>query len=282
MPPTDLLVSVVTPSFNQARYLEATIRSVLAQDHPHVEYLVIDGGSTDGSVEIIRKHADRLAHWCSERDNGQADAIAKGFERSTGDILCWLNSDDLFLPGALSKVARYFASHPGAEAISGGAYCIDEFDRPLRGPGTYTLGVRATFNRFRFYEQDGVFQPATFWRRAAYEAVGGIDRSLQFIMDRDLFTRLAQRRPLGRLPELLACFRIHGEAKSARIQDVRHNEAIRFAERFGGDRYPVLLRKLLYWRYRLPSLSVKAWRWSQRALGMVEFPSLQVHLRSQS
>jgi glycosyltransferase involved in cell wall biosynthesis len=269
-----LRISVVTPSFNQARFIEATIRSVLGQDYPHVEYLVMDGGSSDGSVDIIHKYADRLAYWRSGPDGGQADAIGQGFERSTGDILAWLNSDDLYLPGAFAKVARIFKLHPDAEALSGGAYCIDHEGRPLRGPGAYTRGVRASFNRFRFYEQDGVFQPATFWRRSAYEAVGGIDRSLQFILDRDLFTRLARRRPLARLPEPLACFRLHGECKSMRLQHVRKAETARFAQRYGATAYPAWLRKTLYWRYRLPSLVGKAWWGLVRAAGLVRLPGV--------
>src|SRR6266699_3928213 len=103
-----LKISVVTPSFNQAIYLESTLRSVLEQDYPHVEHIVIDGGSTDGSVDILQRYASRLAFWRSEKDGGQAEAIAKGFQRATGDILCWLNSDDLFLPGALRAVAEVF------------------------------------------------------------------------------------------------------------------------------------------------------------------------------
>src|SRR6266699_7076762 len=103
-----LKISVVTPSYNQAQYLETTLRSVLEQDYPHLEHIVIDGGSTDSSVAVLQRDSSRLAHWCSEKDRGQADANAKGFQRATGDILCWLNSDDVFLPGALRAVAEFF------------------------------------------------------------------------------------------------------------------------------------------------------------------------------
>src|ERR1044071_5583992 len=119
---TPLKITVVTPSFNQAKYLETTLRSVHEQDYPCVEHIVMDGGSTDGSVEILRKYSAHLAYWCSEKDRGQADAIAKGFQRATGDILCWLNSDDVFLPGALRAVSEYFTRHPEAEVVCGGAY----------------------------------------------------------------------------------------------------------------------------------------------------------------
>lgn len=269
-----LKISVVTPSFNQAKYLEATIQSVLSQDHDHVEYIVMDGGSRDGSIEIIRKYADRLAYWCSEKDEGQADALAKGFDRCTGDILCWLNSDDLFLPGALARVGNFFQSHPQAQVVSGGAFFADQNGRPLRGFGAYSLGVRATFNRFRFYSQDGVFQQATFWRRSAYEAVGGIDTRLQFIMDYDLFTRLARHGRFERLPELLACFRLHDECKSLTIEAVRKAEVRQFAERFGVSSYACWRRSMGYWRYRVPSLVNKAWNRLLRDTGFIRLPEV--------
>ncbi len=218
-------ISVVTPSFNQARYLEQTLRSVLDQDYPDLEYIVIDGGSTDGSTAILKRYSPRLAYWCSEPDGGQADAIAKGFQRATGDILCWLNSDDILLPGSLNRVGRYFHRHPRAEAVSGGAFVIDNSGRPPETAyGSYTLGVPSTFDRFRFFGQEGVFQQATFWRKSAYEAVGGIDPKFHFAMDLDLFTRLARRRRFGRLPRMLACFRLHESCKSMRMQDVRISE----------------------------------------------------------
>ncbi len=218
-------ISVITPSFQQANYLEQTLRSVLDQHYPNLEYIVMDGGSTDGSKSILERYSDRLAWWCSAPDGGQADAIGKGFARATGDILCWLNSDDLLLPGSLGLVGRYFREHPDTEAVSGGAFVIDAAGTPnARAYGSYTLGVPSTFDRFRFFGQEGVFQQATFWRREAYEAVGGIDPSFQFAMDLDLFTRLARRRRFGWMPRMLACFRLHEECKSMRQQNVRESE----------------------------------------------------------
>jgi glycosyltransferase involved in cell wall biosynthesis len=256
---SNLKISVVTPSFNQANYLDTTIRSVLSQDYGDIEYIIIDGGSSDGSPEIIRKYADRLTYWCSEKDNGHADAIDKGFRRCTGDILCWLNSDDVFMPGALSRVAAYFQTHPETQALSGGAFIIDEHNQPLRGFGAQTLGSRGSYNMLRFYAQDAIFQPATFWRHSAYKAVGGIDPSIQFIMDLDLFARLARLKRFARLPAILACFRLHSECKSMNMQHVRLEEIRYFEKRYGVTEYPYWLRKMFYWRYRLPSLATKIW-----------------------
>lgn len=253
-------ITLVTPSYNQAQFLEQTVQSVLSQDYADVEYMVMDGGSTDGSAEILQKYNDQISYWKSQRDEGQSDAIAQGFERSTGEIMGWLNSDDLLLPGALTAVAKFFQDHPEVEAVSGGAYSIDAEGQPLQKRfGNYTLGVAATYSRLRYYHMDGVFQQATFWRRSAYDAVGGLDRSLQFIMDRDLFLRLAKRRTFGRLPQMLACFRIHEDCKSSCIQDVREQESLVFRQRYGANRHGPLVRNLLFYRYRFPSLMRKVW-----------------------
>ncbi len=267
-----LRLTVVTPSFNQAAYVEATLLSVLNQDYRNTEYIVIDGGSTDGSVTTIAKYSDKLAYWCSEPDRGQADAIAKGFERATGDVYCWINSDDLLLPGALTSVARHFTSHPKASVLTGGAYAIDCTGTHVRGFGTLTRGISATYDRFRFYGQDNVFQPATFWRREAYEAAGGIDRSLQFIMDYDLFTRLARRSTFSVVPDFLAAFRLHDASKSATLQHLRRQECLKFARRYGVDRYSPRTRCFLYWWYRIPALARKlCWR-VQRECGLLCLP----------
>jgi glycosyltransferase involved in cell wall biosynthesis len=269
------LITVVTPSFNQADYLERTIQSVLQQEYPSLEYIVVDGGSSDGSVPIIRSYAERLCWWCSEPDGGQADAIAKGFARSTGEILCWLNSDDVLLPGALKAVGDYFRDHPKAEVVNGGAYCIDARDRPIRRlfESTCTNGVRATSRRFQFYGQDGVYQQATFWRRAAYLEVGGIRKEFSFAMDLDLFTRLAMRQPFHVIRRYLACFRYHDTSKSGTIQHVRREEAILLQREHGVlDAHP-LRRYSLYAWFRVSSLIRKLLLHVRLLAGYERFPA---------
>ncbi len=255
-----LKFTIVTPSYNQGRFIEQTICSVLSQDYSEVEYIVMDGGSTDDSVGVIEKYSHRLFHWTSQKDGGQSDAIAKGFSLGSGDIYCWLNSDDVLLPGALSAVAKHFESNPCSEVLSCGAYCIDANGAPVKKFfGNYTLGIRASYDRLRFYEQDGVFQPSTFWRRAPYEEVGGVDPSLQFIMDRDLFLRMSRRRRFDRLPLILACFRVHDEGKSSKIQHVRENEMAEFSRRYGLTEHNKIFRAVAYYRFRIPSFLRKAW-----------------------
>jgi glycosyltransferase involved in cell wall biosynthesis len=253
-------ITVVTPSYNQAEFLERTIQSVLRQQYPKLEYIVVDGGSIDGSVEIIRRYDVELKWWCSEPDCGQADAIAKGFLKSSGEILCWLNSDDVMLPGALKTVGRYFQDHPQVNVINGGAYCIDAFDRPLRTAFrcTFTKGVRASSTRFRFYGQDGVYQPATFWRRSAYIMAGGMRKDFSFAMDLDLFTRLASQQRFQVIPAYLACFRIHEKSKSYSMQDVRKQEIRREALRNEIEAGWKVKSRMFYAFYRVSSLLRKA------------------------
>lgn len=219
-------ISIVTPSFNQGEFLERTILSVLNQGYPNLEYIIMDGGSTDGSIAIIEKYETHLAYWVSEDDGGQADAIFRGFERSTGEILGYLNSDDLLLPGALERVGGYFQAHPEEEWAVGGAMTIDPADQPVLnriGIPRCNLGLRVTLHQLVFHGCQ-FNQPASFWRREAFFATGGFDRSLRFCLDRDLYLRLAQRRPSGHIKAFLACFRIHPASKTSTIQSVRDAE----------------------------------------------------------
>jgi glycosyltransferase involved in cell wall biosynthesis len=220
-------ISIITPSYNQAPFLEQTIRSVLDQGYPNLEYIVMDGGSTDGSAEIIREHAGRLADWASEPDGGQADAIRRGFERSTGEILGYVNSDDLLLPGSLEHIALQFSKHPGADFLTGGHVNIDEGNRVT----WCTWPVAPTLERVLlvgFY----FAQPACFWRRRAYVQVGGLDPSYQFCLDLDLFLRILDQFKAISTVRLLACFRSHSQSKSNRLGHVHLAEKSRIHERW--------------------------------------------------
>jgi len=202
------LVSIVTPSFNAAEFLEETIRSVLAQDYPRIEYLVMDGGSTDGTREILERYRGRL-QFVSAPDGGAADAINRGFRKARGEILAWLGADDLYLPGAVSAAVAALREDPAAGVVYGEGYWIDEAGRTLGryptvapyDPGMFRLGCP-------------LCQPAAFMRRKAVEAVHGLDSSLQSAFDYDLWIRLARLYPFHAIPRHLAQSRMHSRNKS--------------------------------------------------------------------
>jgi len=206
-------VSVVTPSLNQGDYLEEAIRSVLLQGYPRLEYVVIDGGSTDRSVDIIRRYEPWLDGWVTEPDRGQADAIQKGFERTTGSLLAWLNADDVYCPGAIATVG---AARGGQEA---GAWLgsVEEIDAGGRSLGTVTQRGLTLRNLVRFWEgRYSWHQPGLFMRRTAYVEAGGLDRGLHFAFDHDLLCRLLAATPIAVADTVVARFRRHASSKTAR------------------------------------------------------------------
>ena len=245
MPPLSQtpLVSVITPSYNQAAYLEQTLQSVFGQNYPHVEYIVIDGASTDGSVNIIQKYAGKLAYWVSEKDSGQAEAINKGLARASGEFVAWLNSDDYYLPGAISSAVKIFQDNPDVVLVYGDMLAVDEHGQ--------------TFNLLK-YEQLSIEdllcfqiigQPAVFMRREALEKAGYLSPDFHFLLDHHLWLRLALQGRVLHVDETWAAARYHAEAK---------NRA-RAAE-FGDEAFHILA-----WANSQPEFSEAIFRVGRRA-----------------
>jgi glycosyltransferase involved in cell wall biosynthesis len=239
-------VSIITPSFNQAHFLEETIQSVLSQDYPNLEYLIVDGGSTDGSLEIIRKYQHRLAWWVSEKDQGQTDAINKGFSNAKGEILAWLNSDDTYLPGAVSEAAAFLQDHPEAGMVYGDANLIDAQGEILG----HFPAKQTDYQRLRrgFVH---IPQQASFFRADLWQKVGPLDPTFYFAMDYDLWVRLSRLAPLCYYPRLWANFRLHSSGKSVVSDDRCWPEMLRVHYREGGSAFSVIyakakIRRLMY------------------------------------
>lgn len=240
------LVSVVTPSYNQGAFLEQTICSVLDQDYPNIEYIVVDGGSTDGSLELLRKYSQQIAWWVSEPDNGQTDAINKGFSRANGQILAWLNSDDTYLERTVSEAVKFLQEHPQVGMVYGDANLIDE-----EGEIIGKFPARQTDHRRLMRGYVHIPQQAAFFRAHLWRQVGPLDPSFYFAMDYDLWVRLSKRAPLKYHPRLWANFRLHGGAKSIQSDDRCWPEMVRIQRREGGSRLSILslkaaIRPLIY------------------------------------
>lgn len=221
-----LKISVITPSFNQVQFLEQTINSILDQDYANFEYIIMDGGSNDGSVEIIKKYADKLAYWESKPDKGQADAIYRGFELGSGEIICWVNSDDLLLPGALMKVAQWFEKNPASNWVTGGTIMINEKNnlfKDKRGYPIFNLGGKVTKNELLYFGHP-FNQPSSFWRRDFFFKVNGFDTRLNFCFDYDLYLKFATLEKSGRIKEFLAKFRYHRHSKTNTLTKIRNKE----------------------------------------------------------
>jgi glycosyltransferase involved in cell wall biosynthesis len=249
------LVSIVTPSYNQGKYLETTMRSVLAQDYARIEYILIDGGSTDSSLDIIRTYEDQLAYWVSEPDQGQTAALNKGFEQAQGEVFAWLNADDTYLPHAVSEAVAFLQAHPEVGMVYGDANFIDAEGRVI---GKFNA-QQTSYQRLR---RGGVYIPqqAAFWRASLWHRVGPLDPSYYFAMDYDLWVRLAQVTQLRYLPgHVWANFRLHDDAKTIAADERCWPEMLRIHRRDGGGwfswiflRYYVrrLLAPVINWRRR--------------------------------
>ncbi len=221
-------LTLVTPSFGQARFLERTIRSVLDQGYPNLEYVIVDGGSTDGSIEIIKRYADRLAWWVSEKDHGQAAAINKGLRRATGQIVGWLNSDDTLAPHSLHTIAHAYETYPNADLIYGHTCLIDENDRVLRR----LCAVQTNAYELAYFNSNIFSQPGTTWRRDLHDRLGYIDESLHCRLDCDFWIRVASAGVLKFVPKHLGNLRMYAQTKSSRLVDQFRQEDGVLAQRY--------------------------------------------------
>jgi glycosyltransferase involved in cell wall biosynthesis len=233
--------------------------SVLNQDYPNLEYIIIDGGSSDGSQELIQKYEDKLTHWVSEPDSGQTEAINKGFKVANGKILAWLNSDDLYYPWAVGKAVQALLDNPGTGMVYGNTDLIDEEGRVI---GEFN----AQQTSYRRLMRGGVYipQPAAFWWADLYQQVGPLDESLYFAMDYDLWVRFAKNTKIMYIPDLWSSFRLHGKGKTTVSDDRCWPEMRRVYQREGGGLISPFMGK-----YVLRQLFSPVWNWYKRkSLGL--------------
>jgi glycosyltransferase involved in cell wall biosynthesis len=248
-------VSIITPSFNQARYLEATIQSVLTQDYPRIEYIIVDGGSTDGSADVIQKYADKLAWWVSEKDKGQTDAINKGFARATGQILAWLNSDDTYEAGAVGKAVKYFIEHPEVGMVYADCNFINENGNVIGKFGAAQTDYRRLREGYVHIPQQTMFFRAELWQQ-----VGPLDPSFYFAMDYDLWTRIAAKSEMKYLAgQTWANFRMHTSGKSVAADDRCWPEMLKVHYRDGGSFFAPIVAK-----YYVRKMIAPLWNWRRR------------------
>jgi glycosyltransferase involved in cell wall biosynthesis len=250
------LVSVITPSFNHARYIEATIQSVLLQDYPHIEYIIVDGGSTDETVDILKRYESKLAWWVSEKDQGQTDAINKGFAHATGDILAWLNSDDTYEPGAISAAVKYLQEHPHIGMVYGDCNFINE-----NGNEIGKFNAAQTSHRLIRQGYVHIPQQTMFFRADLWKQVGPLDPSFYFAMDYDLWTRISARAEIKYMPQTWANFRLHTTGKTIMADDRCWPEMIRVHYRDGGS-----FLSLIVVKYYIRKLIAPLWNWRRRRM----------------
>jgi len=245
-------VSIITPSYNQVQYLEATIESVLAQGYPNIEYLIVDGGSDDGSVDIIRKYQEQISWWVSEPDQGQTDAINKGFSQATGQIFAWINSDDTYQPGAISQAVDFLSTHPEVGLVYGDVNFIDSSGQVI---GTFNA-QQTSYNRLR---RGGVYIPqqAAFWRADLWHQVAPLDPSFFFALDYDLWVRLARVTKIHYTPRLWANFRLHDDAKTISADDRCWPEMLQVHRRDGGSWFSIIYARYYFRRMLAPLINCR-------------------------
>ncbi len=239
-----LKISIVTPSFNQAQFIRETIDSVLDQKYPNLEYLVMDGGSTDQTTKILQSYGSRIK-WISKKDKGQTDAINKGMKLVNGEIVAYLNSDDVMAPGTLAAVGDFFSKNKDAHWFSGEYIIIDTVGKPIQW---YVVLYKKFFRSLGFtsvlYILNYINQPSTFWRRSIFDDIGYFDTSLRYCMDYDFWLRCAQKYQLYLSPQVFSKFRIHATSKGGSAYKKQFQEEEMITARNTSNVIFLLLHKL--------------------------------------
>lgn len=250
-------ISIVTPSFNQGQYLERTILSVLEQNYQDIEYIIIDGGSADNSVEIIKKYEKYLKYWVTEPDRGQSHAINKGFTKATGELFGWLNSDDYLVPGALATIADIYLTNPAAGAYVGAGEYVNGKGRVLLRKEPEEVSLESLYDWLDIFH---FMQPSCFFTREAWLYAGGLDESIHYAMDLDLWFKIAKRFIFARTNKLLSRSLVHSSAKTKRHKYISEVDSAFVIMRFGGiqqarQALDNIANKLDYFEYKISPIT---------------------------
>lgn len=258
-------ISIIIPTLNQGKFIKQTLESIISQDYPNIEIIVMDGGSRDGTIEILKSFDKRLKindasfskaseckqkskisfKWESKKDKGQADAINKGLRLAKGDIVAYINSDDFYYPQTFKIVAKYFILHPKTMWTSGDYRIVDGFGKTIHEPiRWYKKIFRMLPLSFVLPVLNPIAQPSTFWRRKVFERVGFFDESLLYTFDYDYWFRILQRYPLTALPDILSAFRIHGESKGGRTYKKQFEEEMEVVKRYTKNPFFLFLHRI--------------------------------------
>jgi glycosyltransferase involved in cell wall biosynthesis len=242
-------ISIITPSYNQGKFIERTILSILNQDYKNFEYIVMDGGSTDETLKILKKYSNKII-WKSKKDNGQSDAINKGIKMATGEIIAYLNSDDTYEPGALKKVAEFFENNPDKKWVYGKCKIINEKDQEIRKWITaYKNLLLKNYSYKKLLTENFISQPATFWKKELHQELGYFNEKENFCMDYEFWLRLGEKYDAGVIDAYLANFRYYSDSKSGAVNKQQFRDQLRLAQKYG-KAYPpsLLIHKFNYYK----------------------------------
>ena len=242
-------ISIVTPSFNQGKYLEETILSVIEQNYPNLEYIVIDGGSSDNSLDIIKKYNDRISYWESESDNGQSDAINKGFDRASGDILSWINSDDYYNPGTLDEVSKILDRNQNQLLFGNCKYYNEDNGK------SWVSNVGSKFNSFRLpFDYNYLIQPSTFWTRKLWDSTGPLNENYHYGFDWEWILRASKDCEFIYNVNALSVYRLHSNQKTQSGGKIRSEELHEILSTHGYEDYSSTLKKLIPYKKVISSV----------------------------